>query len=77
MSELAEYIKTIKREHLEKSHEMLLMDSADTDNYVRNRVKDILTDFQINGDSYGVPSVEDIVDRLCEIIEEKNTDNEK
>lgn len=56
----------------EEKIKLLLQDTSDTDTYIRNRVKGILTDFEINGDSYGVPTIEDIVDLLCEKIENKN-----
>jgi hypothetical protein len=54
---------------VEESFKHLLQDTSDTDTYIRERVKGILTDFEINGDSYGVPTIEDIVDLLCEKIE--------
>ena len=56
----------------EEKIKLLLQDTSDTDTYIRNRVKGILTDFEINGDSYGVPTIEDIVDLLCKKIENKN-----
>lgn len=43
-----------------------LEDDCSTDCYIRNRVRGILTDFEIDGDSYGVPTLEDIVDSLCD-----------
>ena len=54
----------------EEKFKLLLQDTSDTDTYIRERVKGILTDFEINGDSYGVPTIEDIVDLLCEKIED-------
>jgi hypothetical protein len=68
--ELFESVKKQSREDLEKYYIQLLVDSSDTDTYIRDRVKGILTDFEINGDSYGVPSIEDIVNLLCEKIED-------
>jgi len=44
----------------------MLEDDSSTDCYIRDRVRGILTDFEIDGDSYGVPALEDIVDSLCE-----------
>jgi len=58
-----------KLEELEDLYKTLLKDTCNTDTYIRERVKGILTDFEINGDSYGVPTIEDIVDLLCEKIE--------
>ena len=57
---------------VEESLRHLLQDTSDTDTYIRERVKGILTDFEINGDSYGVPTIDDIVDLLCKKIESKN-----
>jgi hypothetical protein len=45
-----------------------LLDWAETDNYIRDRVRGILSDKCIDGDSYGVPTVEDIVDNLVDMI---------
>jgi len=75
--ELFESIKKHPREDLEKYYVQLLVDSSDTDTYIRERVKGILTDFEINGDSYGVPTIEDIVDLLCEKIEGHKEEIEK
>lgn len=61
----------------EEKIKLLLQDTSDTDTYIRNRVKGILTDFEINGDSYGVPTIEDIVDLLCEKIEGHKEEIEK
>lgn len=59
------------REKLEIHLATHLLDWAETDTYVREKCKDILTDFEINGDSYGVPNIEDIVDKLVEKIKNK------
>jgi hypothetical protein len=45
-----------------------LEDDCTTDCYIRDLVRGILTDFEIDGDSYGVPTLEDIVDSLCNRI---------
>ena len=75
--ELFQSVKKHSKEDLEKYYVQLLVDSSDTDTYIRERVKGILTDFEINGDSYGVPSIEDIVDLLCEKIENHKEEIEK
>jgi hypothetical protein len=69
MSELIDIIKDLSRSDLEHYYIDHLELTAQTDTYIRERVKNILTDFEINGDSYGVPTIEDIVDMLCEKIE--------
>jgi hypothetical protein len=69
MSELIDIIKDLSRSDLEHYYIDHLELTEQTDTYIRDRVKDILTDFEINGDSYGVPTIEDIVDLLCEKIE--------
>jgi hypothetical protein len=68
VSELIDTIKDLSRSDLEHYYIDHLELTAQTDTYIRERVKNILTDFEINGDSYGVPTVEDIVDLLCEKI---------
>ena len=72
MSELIDIIKKLSRSDLEHYYIHHLDLTEHTDTYIRDRVKGILTDFEINGDSYGVPTIEDIVDLLCEKIENKN-----
>ena len=69
MSELIDIIKDLSRFDLEHYYIDHLELTEQTDTYIRERVKGILTDFEINGDSYGVPAIEDIVDLLCEKIE--------
>ncbi len=69
MSELIDIIKDLSRSDLEHYYIDHLELASQTDTYVRDRVKNILTDFEINGDSHGVPAIEDIVDLLCEKIE--------
>lgn len=56
------------RDQLEKYYATFLLDSAETENYIREKCKDVLTDFEINGNSYGVPTLEEIVDKLVEKI---------
>jgi hypothetical protein len=48
-----------------------LEDGCSTDCYIRDRVRGILTDFEIDGDNYGVPTLEDIVDSLCERLTDR------
>lgn len=44
-------------------------DWAEDDTHVRNATKPFFTDFEINGDSYGVPCITDIVDLMVKRIE--------
>jgi hypothetical protein len=69
MSELTKTIKGYSRSDLERYYHEHLELTAQTDTYIRERVKSILTDFEINGDSFGAPLIEDIVDALCQKIE--------
>ena len=75
MSELIDIIKGLSRSDLEHYYIYHLELTAQTDNYVRERVKNILTDFEINGDSYGVPTIEDVVDSLCKRVETKGDEH--
>jgi len=77
MSELIDIIKKLSRSDLEHYYIHHLDLTEHTDTYIRDRVKGILTDFEINGDSYGVPTIEDIVDLLCEKIEGHKEEIEK
>lgn len=72
-SSLNDLIEYIKRNHsdydeIARLYAIQLMDSAECDNYVRDRVRGILSDFEIDGDSFGVPLIEDIVNDLVEKI---------
>lgn len=40
------------------------VDWAEDDTHVRNAAKPFFTDFQINGDSHGVPCITDVVDLM-------------
>jgi hypothetical protein len=70
LNDLIDYIKRNHSDYDEivRLYAIQLMDSAECDNYVRDRVRGILTDFEIDGDSFGVPTIEDIVNDLVEKI---------
>lgn len=51
----------------------LMEDDADADTFIRSEAAKVLTDFEINGDSYGVPTPADIVERLVKRIQASNT----
>lgn len=53
------------REHYAKH----LEDWAETDTFVRKEALKVLTDFEVNGDSYGVPAIENIVELLVKKIQ--------
>lgn len=46
-----------------------LEDWAETDTFVRKEAAKVLTDFEVNGDSYGVPAIENIVELLVKKIQ--------
>jgi len=46
----------------------LLLDCASEDTIIRNKAKEVLTEWQVEGDSYGVPAIEDIVNLLVDEI---------
>ncbi len=50
----------------------LLIESSETDTTVRNLASQVLTDFEVNGDSYGVPCIEDIVELLVARVKQKS-----
>lgn len=49
-----------------------LEDWADTDTAVRKSARKVLSEFEVEGDSYGVPTIADIVDILVAKIENKS-----
>lgn len=49
---------------LRRNYALALMDWAETDTNVRKAARKVLTKFEVEGDSWGVPAIEDIVDAL-------------
>lgn len=58
-------------EELRRAYIQELLHWAETDTAVRASAARVLTDLQVNGDSYGVPMIEDIVELLVKRIEAK------
>jgi len=54
-----------------KNLEQLNVDSCETDLNVRKLAAQVLSDFQVHGDSYGVPTLEDITELLINKILKK------
>ena len=52
----------------EEKLEQFLSDWSETDLQVRVKALEVLSEKEINGDSYGVPAIEDIVDSLVNTI---------
>lgn len=50
-----------------------LSDWAETDTAVRAIARRVLTEFEVEGDSYGVPSLADVVKSLVKKIESLST----
>ena len=48
----------------------MIQDTCDTDKFIRDAVRGILTDYEIDGDSYHVPPIEEIVELLVKKIKE-------
>jgi len=68
------WLDTCKNQtHEELVHEIYLhcMDWADTDVEVRKLAEPILGKEYIEGDSYGVPAIKDIVEQLVQRIKDK------
>lgn len=66
LSDLVSQLNSARREiHLLMQ---LNIDACETDTYIRKVAGQVLTDFKINGDSFGVPTLEDIVDQLVNKI---------
>lgn len=54
---------------LEEQLKIILIDTAETDTAIMDMCRGILTDKQIDGDSLGVPTLEDIVAKLIALIQ--------
>lgn len=67
--QLNEIVKTIPIANLRKYYCQELEDWAHTDTIVRQCAKRVLSEFEVEGDSYGVPMIEDIVELLVKKIE--------
>jgi len=63
-----EILERLTREGLQRKYQLLLRDQADTDTTIRQLAKKVLSEKEVDGDSYCVPSVEDIVRTLVDAI---------
>lgn len=65
---------------METDYEKMLMDVlrdwAEDDTAIREMAKKYLTEFEVEGDSYGVPPIVDVVEKLCKIIDKLRMKNE-
>lgn len=52
------------------SWRLLVIDHCDEDTEIRKQCEGVLKEFDIYGDSYGVPTLGDIVEKLIEKINE-------
>jgi hypothetical protein len=63
---------------MEYNYEQMLVsvleDWADDDTAIREMAKKYLTELEVEGDSYCVPSIVDVVEKLCKIIDETRRD---
>lgn len=66
---LEEQIKTLPIATVRRNYQLALEDWAHTDTVVRNAARRVLTEFEVDGDTYGVPAIEDIVELLVAKIE--------
>ena len=47
---------------------ILLRDETEQEEYIRKKAREVLTEYEVYGDSYGVPPLEEIIDLLIERI---------
>jgi len=59
---------------LNKVQKLSNSDWAETDTAVRERARKVLSEMQVEGDSYGVPPIEEIVDLLVAEVERLRTE---
>ena len=66
---LEEFVAELPPEKLKLFLIRELEDGVHTDCYIRDRVKNVLTEWEVYGDSYGKLTIEQIVDFLVNRIE--------
>lgn len=49
----------------------IIKDDCDTEDDCRESAKKVLTEYEVEGDSYGVPAISDIVDKLVAKVQEQ------
>ena len=64
-------------EHILDLYANCVCDMVDDDEEIRKLAKPHLTDFEINGDKYGVPSAVGIVEKLIKELEKQNEEIER
>ncbi len=74
---LEDIIKSRPIQSLRKSCLLILMEWAGTDTQVRKAARRVLSELEVDGDSYGVPMIEDIVELLVKKIEILEKEKEK
>jgi hypothetical protein len=60
-----------KIQHDIELYKQALEDECDTDTEIRKIARKVLSEYECEGDSYGVPPLEDIVEKLVEKITEQ------
>jgi hypothetical protein len=66
---LEESVEKIPIDDLRKFYCKSLRDWASDDTEIRRLASKVLTEFEVNGDSYGVPGIREIVELLVNKIE--------
>jgi len=71
-SKIVEYLSKIisRKGRNEQMLTSVLEDWADDDTAIRDLASKYLTKFEVDGDSYGVPPIVDVVERLCKKLDE-------
>lgn len=67
--ELANLLTKTDSEKAKVFYAQTLMDHAEEDTAIRKEARKVLTEDEVEGDSYGVPMLSDIVDRLVKKIQ--------
>jgi predicted aconitase len=67
---LAESIKRHTLDELREFYQTVIEDTCNTDTAIRESARRVLTEHEVEGDQYQVPSVEHIVELLVVKIEE-------
>lgn len=68
MSTLAESLEKMPPERLREHLATVLSDAADADTRIRALCKQVLPEAAVDGDSYGVPHLVDLVETLVNLV---------
>jgi hypothetical protein len=70
-----DFLEKNTKEQIAQLFHRLLLDTSETDTFIRNEAKKVLDNSLVDGDNWGVPPIENIVEMLVKEIEESKKMN--